>query len=105
MNEIDVKVPFRLMEHCSSKHEWDPSTDEYYKHNHYKDCMCHGSNMQPTGIGYEVLNLIKWAFEFAAWRLTPVRDNPTTIQTAINRASESEIKRYDWWARKTGRIK
>lgn len=102
MSEIENKIPFHLLTRCHSKYE--PCTDEghqaaatHYRNpelckafmnsmRHPANCMCHGSNQEPTQIGYEVLHLIKWAIKYAPWRLSDLRTD--TLQQTIDYVSE-----------------
>jgi hypothetical protein len=73
--KLDLSVA--LLENCSRKHE---------DFKHPESCMCNGSGLQPTSLGYEVIRFLTWLFEFAAWRVINVSyyKRSTTLQDVVN---------------------
>ena len=96
---IEAKLPFRLLKRCESKQDYDPEIDdEYYKYHHLPGCLCGGSGMMPTGLGYSLLVFLKWAFRYHAWYLCDLRANPvTTMKTVIDYTTEEELKDHQKW--------
>jgi len=94
MSEIEAKIPFNTLDRCSSKH------NDYH---HPEDCICAGSGVMPTQLGYEMLRLIKWAMEYSPQRLTKLSCN--TLQEAIDFNTEQQEKREAKRRERNGRKK
>lgn len=98
--KINVDIPFRLLESCDSKY---PECNEHESHGpnlecrtysnwirHPITCMCHGSGMQPTRIGYEAIYLIRWLLMYAPFRMSELSVN--SLQQVIDYISKEQAR-------------
>ena len=66
---LKADIPIELLQRCTLNCEG---------YNHPANCMCKGSGIEPTMLGYELIRLIQWLIRYAPQRLTNFHPNGET---------------------------